>query len=102
MQGGGGWWGGGCFPVPVGARKITVTCSFSTDRAPEARVDSSISVCSGLQAVSLLSPVLYFSQKKTTSKGESCMCLAGSVHESHDEKHLDSTGQTLTLDCYKH
>lgn len=74
----------------MGARKITATCSRSvrpTDRTPEAKIDSSISVCSGLRAMSLLSPVLYFSQKKTTSKVH-LACALQEAQESSDETYL--------------
>lgn len=73
---------GFCLWTPVGARKITVTCYRSehpSDRTPEAKIVSSISVWSRLRAMSSLSQVFYFSQKKNHIKSASCMCLAGST-----------------------
>lgn len=58
-----------------------------TDRTPEAKIDSSIRVCSRLKAMSLLSPVLYFSQKKTTSKVH-LVCALQEAQGSSDETHL--------------
>lgn len=74
----------------MGARKITVTCSRSehpTDRTPVAKIDSSISFCSSLRVMSLLSQGFYFSKKKTTSKMHLVYALQ-EAQESSDETHL--------------
>lgn len=92
-------WEGVCLWAPAGARKITATCSRSvrpTDRTPEAKRDSSINIYRILWVMSLLSPVLYFSQKKTTSKLH-LACASEETQESSNETHLR---QILTADRY--